>query len=298
VDTPIATDSLVLGHILTRHAHYRHDHAAVIFGNAHLTYGQFNVCLNRWSNALASLVLCGDGVAKIPPNSVELLTTYWACAKLGAAAVPLSPLLLALGLVSLLNDAKPRVVVGTRDFATILTDIRPRLTYTPAPSFVLIDSDAPDFFNYAAAVTSAASDIEPDAVVETGDVVTVMYTSGTTGLPKGILHTHFIRAMYAGLMASTWRMAPECKVLHTGAIVFNGAMVTLLPTFYCGATYILHKQFDTDATLETIAAERVTHTMVVPSQIVAMLNSPRFDPAKLQSLEMIFVARRTATESL
>jgi long-chain acyl-CoA synthetase len=278
---------LVLGRILTRHARYRPDHTGVVFGDARLRYREFNAFVNRWANAMASLgVVRGDAVATILPNSVELLATYWACAKLGAAAVPLSPLLLAEGLVSLLNDAKPRIVVSTRDFSAILTDVRPRLAYAPAPLFVLIDGHEPGFLRYAA-LTSAAGDMEPQAAVEANDLMTVMYTSGTTGLPKGIMHTHLIRAMYAGLMASTWRMAPESKVLHTGAIVFNGAMVTMLPAFYCGATYILHKQFDADATIETIAAERVTHIMVVPSQIIAILNSPRFDPAKLQSLEMI-----------
>src|SRR2546423_2336229 len=82
-------------------------------------------------------------------------------------------------------------------------------------------------------------------------------------------------------------MMPESVVLHTGALVFNGAMVTMLPAFYCGATYIVHKEFNADAMIETVAAEGVTHTMLVPTQIIAMLNSPNFDPVKVQSLEMI-----------
>jgi acyl-CoA synthetase (AMP-forming)/AMP-acid ligase II len=151
---------------------------------------------------------------------------------------------------------------------------------------VLCDGEAPGFNSFRA-LTAAASAATPIVRVVAGDVLTVMYTSGTTGLPKGILHTHFIRAMYATLMASTWRMTPESVVLHTGAIVFNGAMVTMLPAFYCGATFVVHRQFDPEAAIAAIAAERVTHTMLVPSQIVAILDSPAFDPAKLASLEMI-----------
>src|SRR5262245_33945852 len=82
-------------------------------------------------------------------------------------------------------------------------------------------------------------------------------------------------------------MSPESIVLQTGAIVFNGALLTLLPAFYCGATYILHKQFDARTMIETVAAEKVTHIMMVPSQIIAMLNLPTFNPDKLKSLEMI-----------
>ena len=94
-----------------------------------------------------------------------------------------------------------------------------------------------------------------------------MFTSGTTGQPKGIMHTHFIRAMYAVLMANAFRITPESRTLHTGAIVFNGAFVTLMPTFCQGATYILERQFDPVRVIETVERERVTHTMMVPAQI-------------------------------
>jgi len=291
MDTPIATHALVLGRLLERHARYRPGHPAVVVGDGanaqRLSYGAFNAYVNRWANALAALgVARGDRVATILPNSLELIATYWACAKLGAAAVPLSPLLLAPGVVSLLDDAKPRVVVSADSFRPLLDEVRSRLAFAPAPAFVLTDEACTGYATYAS-LCADASDARPQARVEAGDVLTVMYTSGTTGLPKGIMHTHFIRAMYAGLMATSWRMAPESVVLHTGAIVFNGALVTMLPALYCGATYIVHRRFEAEAAIEAIAAERVTHTMLVPSQIIAILDSPRFDPAKLASLEMI-----------
>ena len=272
---------------MTRHARYRPRHTAVIVDEERLSYVEFNNYVNRWANALVDLgVSRGDTVATILPNSLELLGTYWACAKIGVAAVPLSPLLLVAGFVSLLNDAQPRVVISSNAFRDILNEVRPRLSYPQRATLVLTDGDAPGFASYAL-LCAAASDSEPIITVEAGDLMTIMYTSGTTGLPKGIMHTHFIRAMYAGLMAASWRMGPESVILHTGAIVFNGAMVTLLPAFYSGATYILHRQFDAEAMIESIAAEHVTHIVMVPSQIIAMLHSPNFEPVQMQSLEMI-----------
>ncbi|EXI75143.1 MAG: Long-chain-fatty-acid--CoA ligase [Candidatus Accumulibacter sp. SK-11] len=82
-------------------------------------------------------------------------------------------------------------------------------------------------------------------------------------------------------------MRPESVVLHTGAIVFNGAFVTLMPCFYLGARYVLQRQFDAVEAIEIIARERVTHTMMVPAQIINLLNAPNFSPDKLASLEMI-----------
>ena len=114
-----------------------------------------------------------------------------------------------------------------------------------------------------------------------------MYSSGTTGEPKGIVHTHYVRANYCTHFASALRMSPESIVLHSGAIVFNGAMINLMPWMFLGATYILHHYFDPGAVLATVEKEKVTHIVMVPAQISALLNHPDFEPTKLSSLEML-----------
>ena len=296
MDTPIASNSLCLGALPVRHARYRPRHTAVIIGalgasdpEIRLDWREFNAYVNRWANALAGLgVVRSDRVATVLPNGLELLATYWACAKLGAAAVPLSPLLTATGLISLLQDAPPRVVVAAGADADGLQEVRRALAVQP--TWVLVDAaqnDEAAGYRAFGSLHAAASDAEPQAAVAAGDLLTLMYTSGTTGQPKGIQHTHFIRAMYATTMANAWRMAPESVVLHSGALVFNGAMVTMFPAFMCGATFIVLRAFDAEAFIETVERERVTHTMLVPSQIIAILNTPGFDPARLTSIEMV-----------
>jgi acyl-CoA synthetase (AMP-forming)/AMP-acid ligase II len=114
-----------------------------------------------------------------------------------------------------------------------------------------------------------------------------MYSSGTTGLPKGIVHTHFVRAMYCTLFAQAWRMTPESVVLHAGSIVFNGCMLDLMPWMFVGGTYVLHESFKAERVIEDIERYKVTHVVMVPAQIIAVLQSPAFEPRKLMSLEMI-----------
>jgi long-chain acyl-CoA synthetase len=158
----------------------------------------------------------------------------------------------------------------------------------------LIDADLPPWGSYTQRVPAAPVGPPPDAGVTPDDLFNIMYTSGTTGLPKGIMHSHRIRANYALLLGPAWRMTPESVVLHTGAIVFNGAFVTLMPAFHLGATYILQRQFDARSMLATIAREKVTHIMVVPAQIIALLDSPEFDPAKPAIAADDSFARRAA----
>ena len=152
----------------------------------------------------------------------------------------------------------------------------------------MIDYDGQDGFQDYHALTAAASDAEPKAVdIAPDDPLNLMYSSGTTGLPKGIIHTHSVRAWYGATFAASYRMTPESVTMHAGAIVFNGAFVDLMPTVYIGATYVLLGQFDPESYIETVFREKVTHVMLVPSQIVTLLASPNFTLEKLESIEML-----------
>jgi acyl-CoA synthetase (AMP-forming)/AMP-acid ligase II len=89
------------------------------------------------------------------------------------------------------------------------------------------------------------------------------------------------------MFAGSFRFTPESVVMHAGSLAFNGSFVTLMPAWYLGCTYILHQKFDASEFIETVAREKVTHVMMVPSQIVAVMNAPNFSGAKLESLRML-----------
>ena len=114
-----------IGTLLPRHAHFRPDHTAVIFGDDRLTFREFNKSVNRLANAfLDQGITKGDKVATILPNSLELLEIYWAVARIGAVVVPLSPLLRGSGLITLLNDSDTQMVITNKSFAEILDPIK------------------------------------------------------------------------------------------------------------------------------------------------------------------------------
>ena len=278
-----------IGSLLPRHARHRSDHTAVVFEDCRLNFREFNARVNRLANALSRLgVKKGDKIATILPNSLNLLETYWAVAKIGAVVVPLSPLLRERALAALIRDSDTETIVASPDFAQPLAAVQAELPRVATDHIILTGmSRTAGFQNYDELTAGAGEAEPPKTEIADDDLYNIIYSSGTTGTPKGIAHTHFIRSIYCMLFASTFRMRPESVVLHSGSIVFNGAFVTLMPTMFVGATYVLHKGFDPRTFVETVEREKVTHTMMVPSQIVALLSSSFFSADALKSLEMI-----------
>jgi len=283
-----AYPAMNIGKILSHHARFRADHTALICDDQRLTYSELNLSVDRIAQAIHAAGICkGDKVATLLPNCRELWELYWAIAKLGAVSVPLSPLLRDHGLQNLLNNADTALLVTTKSVAIHLDPIFDTLRLRRSDVWLIDNEEHPHYDSFYRHKTRAPDTELPDADIRPEDPYNIIYSSGTTGDPKGIVHTHRVRAAYMTLFSSYYRMTPECVVLHSGSIVFNGAFLTIMPVMFLGGTFILHRKFDVADTVRTIEQEKVTHTMLVPSQIVAALQHPDFNGEKISSLEMI-----------
>jgi acyl-CoA synthetase (AMP-forming)/AMP-acid ligase II len=277
-----------LGTLLRRHARYRPDHTALVFGHVELTWRQLDDRVDHVIAGLHELGLQkGDRIATMLDNCIETVEIYHAVARAGFVAVPLSPLLRGGGLANLIVDSGASAIVTMSHLSEYIDSIRDRLDAIPAGNYILVDGEAGGYRRYGdvlAAARPRSVELQP---IDRDDLFNIIYSSGTTGLPKGIVHTHEIREAYATGFAASYRIHPESVILHSGSLVFNGAFLTFMPWMYVGCTLVLMPSFDAAAVVEAVEARAVTHMMVVPSQMIALLDTPGFDGDRMASLEMV-----------
>ncbi|MCG8467436.1 MAG: AMP-binding protein, partial [Gemmatimonadetes bacterium] len=249
-----------LGTLLPHHARYGPDRLAVVLGETRLTFADLAARVNRLGNALADLGLGpGDKIATVLPNCLEQLDAYWVAAQTGVVVVPLSPMLRGSGLARLLEDSDAAAVITDQAFSPHLDGIRGELGGIGGDRLILTDAKRDGYLDYRELVDGASTEaaLRPEI---TGDhPYNIIYSSGTTGLPKGIVHTHRIRIGYCTGFAAAYRFGSESVAAHAGSLVFNGAFLTLMPAMYLGVPYIVMPQFDPDELVALIERERVTH---------------------------------------
>jgi long-chain acyl-CoA synthetase len=180
-----------IGTLIPRHARYRPNHTAIVFGGERLSYSGFSKRVNRLGRTLASAGIGKDQkIATVVPNCQEQLDLYWAAAETGAVVVPMSPLLQPKGLAGLLRDDDAEMVLTHPNYVALVSAARADLDI-PAENYIIAgDKSEPGYRSYADFTAGHSDAALLDAGLTDNDVYNITYSSGTTGDPKGIVHGH------------------------------------------------------------------------------------------------------------
>jgi fatty-acyl-CoA synthase len=250
-----------------RRARMSPDRVAVVHGDRELTYRDLHDRATRVAHVLAGLGVCsGDRVAYLGPNEPEFLETLFGACMLGAIFVPLNTRLAAPELEYILRDCGASVLVRApaHDLAPDVRHVLDRTTYGEQVA--------------AAPAGPVDEPVEPD------DIAVIMYTSGTTGRPKGAalshanLHWNTVNVLIDVDLAGDEVTLVNAPVFHVAAL-----NQTVLPTLVKGGTVVLDS-FDPVRTLETIARRRVTYLFGVPAMFQAVAGVPEWTDADLSSV--------------
>lgn len=277
---------ITIGDIVRIHGQQIPNEQAVAMGDERLTYRAFNAFCNRFAHALIGRgIRPGDRVAAIGRNSIAYSALYFAAAKMGAILVPLNFWHRPSELAYVVDDCEPSLLLLDAEFDALLSAADAR---APLGRMVMYDEDgSPELHAFLAA---GGSEEEPALEVDPASAHQIMYTSGTTGKPKGAVLSH------ARTVAGSLNMAAHVGIRQTDVYcnyfpTFHGGNwdVTIL-LFRMGGRVVNIRQFDAVAVLETIQTERVTFAVAVPTMLHSLLEVPSFAETELSSLRLLVFA--------
>ena len=256
-------------------------------GGADWTYAALAGEAGRLAAALAaSGVRHGDRVAFLGLNSAHELALLAACARLGAIFMPINWRLTLHEQRQLLADSEPALILVDANFA----DACAKLGAGHAEATLVTQGEAPaaGWIGYAELLARGAGHAVPANGGAPHDTLLLCYTSGSTGIPKGVMLSQHAVRCNAEHSVELHSMKADDVVLTTLPLFHVGGLNNqTTPALLAGATVVLHPKFEVDATFDAIERERVTLTVLVPAQLMAMFASPRWASADFSSLRMI-----------
>ncbi|WP_416828652.1 fatty acid--CoA ligase [Ectobacillus polymachus] len=228
------------------------------------TFREWDEQVSKVGNALLEAgVKKGDTVSVFLYNSSEFVTVYFACVKIGAIFNPINYRLKAKELAYILSDANPKVVVFEKAVEAVVASIESDF---PSVSFWYIEEDKPAYsHSYHDIVSTSPSNLPIIEVVET-DYCSIMYTSGTTGRPKGVLHRHRDMAEHSLICTYYEKYTRDSVGLIVAPLYHCGELhAGILSRVHAGAKNVILHQFDAKEVLRTIEEEGITTFFAAPT---------------------------------
>ena len=261
------------------------DRNSLVFDGKRWTYARINERINKLANGLAKLgVGKSDRIGIIHVNCNQYVESYFAVAKLGAIFVPLNFRAKTDELAYMIANAEAKILLLGSRYLDIINDMVPQLP--TVKDYISIDSDSGGITYYEDLINLSSSD-ELTCDIGDEDITILMYTSGTTGRPKGVPLRH--NAFVTYVLDNVDPASPDIEErnLLTVPLYHVAGIQAMLAAIYGGRTLVLMKQFEVKEWLETIQREKATRAMLVPTMLKRVIDNPDFDKYDLSSLKVI-----------
>jgi fatty-acyl-CoA synthase len=278
---------MIHGDILGERARLSPDSAALIYvpSQQRFTYRELNDRAIRCAHLLIEQcrLVKGDRVGILAKNRVEFLDAFFAAGKTGIILVPLNTPLTALELGVIVKDSGLKAVLYDGELAEKIQQLKREhsIEYWIALDQQLDSSD----LNYASCLANndalgwAAAQCDPE------DIYCLLYTSGTTGKPKGVMIPHRMVAWNGYNTAVCWQLREDdVSPVFTPLYHAGGLAAFLVPIFIAGGTIVLHREFDVHEVWDSIQRQKCTVVLGVPTILKMLLEAPEFGEADLSQV--------------
>ncbi|HVO90645.1 MAG TPA: AMP-binding protein [Casimicrobiaceae bacterium] len=267
---------LNLGEIVAAHARLFPQKIGARDSRRAMTFEQWNTRACRVANALLALGLKqGDRVALLAYNRVEWMELYIGLAKAGLVAVPVNFRLVGPEIQYIAEHSAARAFIVQDELVPSVEGLRDKLTI-PGKCWIHMGQVTPSGWTAYEDLIAGANDGEPEVAVMPKDTWALMYTSGTTGKPKGAIRDHEGMALMSLVTALDMGLTRNDTALLVMPMCHANSLNFACTFTYLGATVVVddRKSFDPEALLATMASQHVTFTSLVPTHYIMMLGLP------------------------
>lgn len=275
-------------HLLTDTAHRYPEQTALLFEGVHLTYRELDALVNSLANGLLAMgIKPGEQICLLLKNRPEYVISWFAITRIGAVACPMNPSYKEREVAYQLSNSEAAAIIVQDGLLPVVQAARDESSFLRHIVVVGADRQIPATVSFSQLIQTCSSAPPESKAPQWEDLAALPYSSGTTGLPKGVMLSHKNLVCNAYQSVATARITFQDRLLIFLPLSHIYGIMLLGLAAATGATIVLMERFDPDACLRNIQMHGITIFYAVPQVLAALLNTPQLDEFNLRTVRFV-----------